>query len=184
MPPLRLSCRQVRSIVRKPPKSTLTPLSAALVILPSTITLSPGPASSGWPASVSTLTVSPQVGPRKMDCSIRSRRALAPVMATASTWQGGVGFATFEDEPPQDVLRPVEPEDLPPAGAHREDDATRLCTTIEGVDDDPVAEEAHAGGPTVPGAVRATAIVRDVKRAGRLQEVYPLRGNRTGEGIR
>src|SRR5439155_9458316 len=48
--------------------------------------------------------------------------------------------ATFEDEPPQDVLRPVEPEDLPPAGAHREDDATRLCTTIEGVDDDPVAE--------------------------------------------
>src|SRR5207249_2039231 len=92
--------------------------------------------------------------------------------------------AAFEDEPPQDILRPIEPEDLPPAGVDREDDATRLCTTIEGVDDDPVAEEAHAGGPTVPGAVRATAIVRDVKRAGRLQEVYPLRGHRAGEGIR
>src|SRR5437773_10600365 len=73
-------------------RSSLTPLSAAFVILPSTITLSPGPSSSGRPASLSTLTVSPQVGPTKRDCSIRLRRALAPVMATVSTWQGGFGF--------------------------------------------------------------------------------------------
>src|SRR5207249_8936753 len=63
--------------------------------------------------------------------------------------------AAFADEPSEDVAGPIAPGDRAPAGAHREDDATRLCTTIEGVDDDPVAEEAHAGGPTVPGAARA-----------------------------
>src|SRR5206468_7988523 len=97
MPPFRLSCRQLRSIVAKPPKSTLTPLSAAPVIRLSTITLSPGPWSSGCPASESTLRASPHVGPTTSECSILLRRAFEPVIATVSTWQSGfvVGQSGF-----------------------------------------------------------------------------------------
>src|SRR5262245_19152545 len=90
MPPLRLSCTQLAVTIADAPKSTLTPLSSASVISVCKMRLAPG-RSSGCPAPISTLTVSPQVGPSTVDSSILSRRALGPVSATVSNCGHGHG---------------------------------------------------------------------------------------------